>query len=314
MRKYFLLFLSIAVLGIGAWLTLIRSNSTMRVRPTAFAVERPEMLTRIEIISRDDTSVLQLEEMQWLVNNKEADRKRVNDLLTISGLIQVVAPISENIADSLSSQYSGGVEVKFFEGKKRTQSFHLCHWKHQVFARKKHSERSFRIAVMGYPKIDLTRVFNPSPDAWESYLLMQYSPEDIVQIKILYPGNEEKNFILSASADGTFKLQGQNRGSEEVLIDPELASEYLSSFSGIKYIPLPDSQKNNVSVMKDLRTLFILEIVTAQQGALKLEGYELHDKPNPYYFYAKDAEYGYIQLNYNDFDPILISPDYFLKK
>jgi hypothetical protein len=303
-------------LGIFAYIVVNRTGSTIRDRDKAFVVEDPESITRVEINLAGKSTVIEKNAKQWLVNGNEGDIKRVVEMLMISGHIEIAAPVSDNLADSLESLVSEGVEVRFFEEGKKVQAFRLCKLKSRLYARNFRSKKIFRISVKGYPSIDLTRVYDPLPDAWISNTLIALRPDEIKQVSIAYPANGERDFVFTVSGNANFSLQYDDDAKAPVSSD--LALGYLSSFSGIRYTALPDSIKHDTAIIGSLRPLFILDILTVREESLRIKGFQKHDrltgKTDPFRFYAITYKKGYIYLNYSDFDAILVSPEYFLKK
>jgi hypothetical protein len=318
MKNYILLILVVLVLGLAAYFSMNRKGSTLHKRDIHFAVEVPDAITKILIESKNARTDLEKINNQWHVNGEEGNQERIHDLLIISELIEADAPVSFSQTDSINQQLKNGTRISFYEGKRRIYSFLLCKWENMLFARNIRSEKPFRVSVKGYPNIDLVRVFSASATDWTSNILIDLTPDAIEQVKIDYPSKQSRSFHLIVAENGKYTLFGPDSTNLSLKVDHEIAKEYCSFFSKIRFTHLPDSVKVDIAVIRNQKPLFILNIKSSGNKPIRLEGYQKVDSlthvADSYRFYTIDPDRGLILLNFSDFDPILVSPEYFLKK
>ncbi len=318
MKKYFILALIVLTLGMLAYYSVSSKNSTLRKKDNRFSVNMPERITSIQINSSVNETILEKSGEEWKIKDEPANQQRVKDMLMITGLIDAVSPVSESQYDSIKHLIKSGIRVSFYEGKTRLNSFRICKWNNMVFAQRDRSRTSFRIAVKGYQTIDLTRVFSPLPADWSSNILMDYQPDEMQQVTISYPMKKEQDFRLNVIGNKRFQLFDKNSFDLTKIISQEAAEEYLYFFSSIRYSPMPDSLKEKNKKLPIELQIFELEIKTIDGESFSIKGFRKTDpvnsKSDPYQFIALTSENDFILLNYNDFDPILVPIDYFLKK
>jgi hypothetical protein len=317
MKKYILI-LVIVLLAIVAFISISRRNSTLREKDTHFAVNAPESITKIKIEAKDKSVVLEQINNKWKVNDEEANAKRIHDMLVISELIEAVAPASNSQADSIAKRLDEGMQISYYNMNKCTNSYRICKWNNMQFARNKRSGKPFRIAVKGYPYLDLTKVFSQAPGDWALNMLINLSSDQIQQVEVLYPDNPKKSYVLTNAGRVGYRLLGNGNKDLTGKIDQKTALEYCNFFSGVRYIPLPDSLKKDTSIVSNHQPYFFLNVTVSGAKPIRIEGFQKTDKEkgtvDRFRFYAVSSEKGIIMLNYSDLDPILVSPDYFLKK
>jgi hypothetical protein len=318
MKKIIILAIIVLSLSIVAYFSVMNKNSSFQKKDKRFSIEISQNINRIRIKSLVEESNLTNSSEGWLINDKRANQQRVKDMLMIAGLIDAVSPVSEGEADSIKQKIRSGTQVDFFEGKTCLNSFRICKWNNRIFAQRDRSRSPFRIAVKGYPTIDLTRVLSASPIDWSENIIMDFKSGDIRQVSVSYPRMLSKNFVLKNF--NNLRIQILNKDSLDLtrMINHEAAVEYLNFFSSVHFITLPDSMREKIKSMDFDVPLFTLNIQLAQAGAFSIAGFQKTDfvtgKSDRDQFIAFVSDRGYILLNYSDFDPILVPLDYFLKK
>ncbi len=318
MKKIILIFIIIPSLGIVAYFSLTGKNSTLRKKDTRFALPATENITKIRIASSEYESVMDNTPDGWYINNQPANKQRINDMLMISGLIDAAAPVSESQADSVRCALQTGTEVFFLAGSRCIHAFTLCKWNNRIYGQRERSKKAFRLSVKGYPEIDLIKVFQASPSAWQSNVIMDFPPDDILQVTLTYPAKTKSSFTLKVLDRTHIMLTDADSNNYTGLLNMETAKEYLNFFSAIHYSALPDASTETVKKIHTENILFTLEVKLKSGATFIITGYPKYDpvnaEPDPWQFIATAGNDNYIVLKYNDFDPILVPLDYFLKK
>jgi hypothetical protein len=315
--KRVIFIISIILLGgLGAYLYLFRNKGTFNSFGSHFALSDPSEVTRIIIENNFDTCILVKQTREWKINNRTAAPQTIADALFLAGHIETIAPAPLKFADSITNCLQSGTNVSFYKGHKLIKAFTLCKFKEALYARKSGSRKDFRISVRGHSNVDLTAIFTTNILSWRENIIIDFAPRNINQISVTYPASDKSGFILQMDENGHPNLftEKMNPVKQELL--PDRVQEYLHFFTDIRYNKVEENHLEK-AVLKNRLPFCKISIITRNSDKKIIEGYTKINletgRSDHAGFYAVDPELGTVFLSYNDFDPILVEQDYFLK-
>ena len=309
MKRKLSILVLVILLGITGYYTVFRNNSTLNPFTTDFALRDPDRITKITISDLHGTISMDKIEGTWKIGERQLSNQKVKDLLFLVSLIEISAPAPVSSADTINYCLQQGARITFYHNKRIANSFSLC--KHGLFlyAMQKDSRKAYRISIRGYGNTDLSALVSSELQAWKKNSLIDLGASDIKSVSINYADPKKRGFFLqldSINRPVLFDLNGQ--GIEQP-IDMEQMKEYLYFFSDIKHYPDESSTLHDDLIKHE--TPFCKLIISSQKSdTIEIDGYRSN---NPNGFYASHPEFGLIFLKYRDFDPILVTLDYFLK-
>jgi hypothetical protein len=314
MKRYNLIVIAFVAVALGIFLLYRNHSSAFRKRDADFSIQA-DKTDRISIRSGNSEIILTKENDEWKVNEKPANRNRVDDLLVLAGRLDPVAPAPESDKQELSEKLDKGTEIYYYSGRKLLNAYRMCKWNRKLFASRYRSDKIFQTEVRGYPNVDLIQVFRSDPAYWSNSKLTGFRPEDIKRIRIRYPGNTDKDFDLKMTSDGSFQLTDNKQNDLSSVADKELIGLYLHFYTGLTARPVPKDEKQDSLSLKE--PFFILLVESDKQEDIHLTGYRKYDssdKTDMNGFYGILNKKELMLLNYRDFDPILLELKDFLKK
>ncbi len=318
MRKILLLILVCVLLGIIACITWLNKDSTLRIRKDRFQLKNADVITQIHLISELYNSVLQKEGESWKIGHENADAERIKNIFIVTSQFDILSSVPLALTDTVITKMKTGISVRFIKRNKPKLAFDICYLNHQFYARFYPSKKIYRLSVKGYPYIDLIKLFDPNPIYWKSNTIIDLSPETINSISLQYPKKPMKGFQIQR--DNTKRIVLLNATGSDTLrnINQDDLFGYLYYFSDIKYTAKNVEIRNANVDSLNKRTFFYLRIISLSEDTIRLYGYrkyyEQSGKIDPDYFYGITSENESLLLNYSDFDPILVTPEYFRKK
>jgi hypothetical protein len=317
MKKNGIVILLVILLGAIAYYSFTTKNSTLSGNKSEFRIQDPNLITRMTITEAGKESRLEKIDGNWFINDEPANLSRVNDAIKILTLLDAVSPVSGQQNDSIESLFEEGLQIRIYKRESNVASFRLCKKDYNIYAKRLKSKQSFRITVKGYGNLDLLTVFSSNPAEWSQNLLIDYSASELKEITIKYPEKDTLNFSLIIPGNNHILLLN-NDSLPVKKVNFGAVQEYLSFFTSVRFVTLSDTQVKNSKIGKSSQPFFVMKIVDHADKILIITGLEKTDlltgKPDPYEFIGFNREKGFMLLKYNDFDPLLVSLDYFLKK
>ena len=161
---------------------------------------------------------------------------------------------------------------------------------------------------------DIIDFFNPDINRWLSNQLLNFSPDDVVGIRLEYAQKPDRGFMILKDSLGKLALydpEGLDLSSQSNSSD---VADYLYSFAGISYADDPGSE----FTVYDKNAWFTLWVTTRHGRTVDLSAFVMINREtgesHPSVFWGITNDHDGILLKYSDFDPILLPIDYFLKK
>jgi hypothetical protein len=232
--------------------------------------------------------------------------------------LEIVSPASQIQRDRILIKLKKGTSIIFYSGQRKVSSLIMCKLDNEIYAIHNKSKTPYRIAVKGYPEIDLTKLFNPERYLWTASILFNFNPDEVQSVQLFYADNPEKNFKIEKQPSGKYLIEYGRKEFQLEVKDTSLVHEYLNFFPGIKYYPV-NEDKSLLQQNLMMKIPFFRLILLGKNGPLcDLQAYNKTEsgsmKDDSFEFYAISKNTGLIVLKYNDFDPILAAEEYFLKK
>lgn len=318
MKKLILTVLFLALSAFTVYYFGFRKGSTINQSEKQFALTESENIDRIVLIKDHQKIILDKGQNSWTLNGKEVRSDMINMLIEVSEGLDAIAPVPKEEIDWVNQKLQTGVKVEFYHKGNLDNSFTLCRSDKEIYGLRENFEIPYRISLRGFSTIDLTKIYNTQENFWLTNLLINIEPENIKSVSIDYPLNPGNGFILDKSDNNNYKLIKSQQKKELSGTDSEIISEYLYFFSNIRYYPVEDTANLRQQVITNKNNFFRLVVESINGKKFEVLGYAMPEVDTsqiaPLQFYALDSNSNIISLKFNDFDPILVHADYFLKK
>jgi hypothetical protein len=318
MKKIILTILFVLLAVLALYFTFYRNGTTLNKSEKLFALNNPKETDRINISNSHENITLVRVNNHWSIDNREIRQDLINTLLGVSEGLDAISPVSHDQYDSILKKLDNGIIIKFYHKNRIIKALKICKSNNSIYGILDNSKNPYRLSLRGFPDIDLTKIYSASKEHWMINILFDFDPSNIKSIHLEYSIKPERGFQIEKMNDGQLYLSKNGHFSPLQNTDPEILTEYLGFYNDIKYYQLDDSTKIKIELDEKQKPLFHLKLNGVNDTITEIWGYNKpkteSDSTDPYEFYAKCREKGIILLKYNDFDPILVDLDYFLKK
>ena len=313
MRKYLLLLIIVTTLGIIAWLVWSNRGSTLSGSDREFSFDPEVDITRIEISSPVSEAHL-IKQEKWTINNTEVDQKKVNTLIRLSSQVHAAGPASIELQSTLEKKLRNGKRFTIYSGRKRIISYTVCKHNRQLYALRDRKRKPYRIEIRGFSNTDLYSLLEDKPENWQSLFILNRRSDEIREVRITNFQDPQKGFQLSVSEEGDISLYDHSGHDISGQADVDLLSEYLFFFSHIPF----ELQYDSLPSIDTNARFFRLELTCRNGSKDLITGYPKSvpesDYVDPVFFIGIMNNKRGVELRYNEFDPILLPAEYFLKK
>jgi hypothetical protein len=318
MKKIILTILFVLLAIMAIFYSIYRKGTTLNKTDKQFAITNTKEINRINIIDSSNNITLIKDINYWSLNKKEIRQDLINMLIGVSEGLDAISPVSHNQHDSIMVWLDKGTKLTFYNNKQIINSFKICKHNNSIYGILENSQNPYRLSLRGFPDIDLTKIYSANAEHWMMNLLLDLEPAAIKSIFLEYLLEPEQGFQIEKLSDNQFYLSKKGRFIPIQNTDPEIITEYLSFFNDIRYYNVSDSTGVKKEIIDTQKPFFHLRLCNINNTINEIWGY---NKPNlesddsdPYEFYATGTVKGIMLLKYNDFDPILVNIEYFLKK
>lgn len=310
-NKSLILVIGLTILALVAFLVKQNDSSLAgKDRLSAFIYE--ENIDRIELITAQEQVILHYSNGQWLIDEQtEADNKLIQQLFQSLELLSIQSAVSSNQKESIEQQLKANAKIlTIYTGKKQVYTITLGQNKQKDLVQTA-SGKLYYVSIKGNATESLYNLLKPNRTAWQDRILIDLKPEEISSIQLTFSDNNKSGFFIDSKEQKAL----YNTKKEIVKnIDSDAFNDYQYFFSGIVYA-LVDTAIQKPDVNKHL---FSLRINTNVSKVIAIEAFELVDlktrQRNNNAFAGIINNSILVQLNYSDFDPIVVDIDYFLKK
>jgi hypothetical protein len=318
MKKIILTIIFVFLAIIALYFSFYRNRTTLNRSEIHFALTNAKEIDNINIVDNNNNITLVRDSNHWTLNKKEVRQDLINTFLGVSEGLDAISPVSHGQRDSVLINLNNGTKLTYFHNNRKINSFKICKSGNSIYGILENSQNPYRLTLRGFPDIDLTKIFDANAEHWMVNLLLDFEPSTIESIILEYTLKPDKGFQIEKMSNGQFYLSKNGRFSPIQNTDPEILTDYLSFFNDIRYYHVCDSNGIKKEISETQKPFFHLKLTSINNTITEIWGF---NKPNienensdPYEFYAISKERGIMLLKYNDFDPILVNIDNFLKK
>ncbi len=310
-----------AVLVIVALLVYLSDHSSTFARSfKGFELEEKEEVTSITLKNAEHEIDLQKQsESNWILNQQYKARiERVEQLLSLAGLVEIVSPAAEQDQENLRQVIQEkGTYIRFAEGKRELLSYYIYQKGNKTYAMVDPHGVIYILRIIDF-KGNVNDSFNANPNLWRNRVVFDYEPQQINRVEVEYKNKVSASFIIKNNHDGSFQLLSYPGKEEVVNYDPTRIARYLSYFRVLKFEKVVEEialeeQQNLLNGKPDVRIV----VTDAEGNTRELAVYPRSMPGNPS---QKDVYRAYGRMNQSNelvliqfyiFDPILKEINYF---
>jgi hypothetical protein len=225
------------------------------VDKTLFKIDNPKSIDRVELLSRNDTVVLEFKNTRWVVDETEtADRTMIDVLFATLLQTEPKQPAAEKLKDSLTRAIeSSGVEVRLLEKQKLMKEFKTAGnaAKTQTYFMDK-DKNVYIVNIPGY-RVYVAGIFEQPKDAWRDKYVFAFNWKNFKNLKTEFASAHKNNFEV----------------------------EMKDSFFSVKNFPTDTAKLNNFLDAISLLTVdeyIELDTLTTMQPALTITVKDVADR------------------------------------
>ncbi|MBN1117362.1 MAG: DUF4340 domain-containing protein [Bacteroidales bacterium] len=303
----------ISIIIIGSGILLVQTfYKKQKKSGTVFQLDKNVLLDEIIVEKNDTKTHLKFEEANWKTSQDVlADKSKIDYAISSLINLRMNYPVSKEQSNELKKLFADSANtIKLFYKGKQVYTLRFLSNNSQTFAINS-KDKIYSLVLPGYEKFNLEQIIPTEPGYWEIQQLLKLSPEKIKKVSVVYAKQEKSGFRLE-HREQKFELYDYKN---QVMENSDTASilDYIHFFSGVNGMRF-DATGFDLINNKPIFSL----IVETQDRHTHIESFLLFNKANN----ASDCDMfaGVVNKNdtlmfrYIDFDPILVSLDYFLKK
>jgi hypothetical protein len=310
-------------LGLIIFFKVIKPTKTAKVLRD-FAVTDTASVDKVFLADMNNNQVL-LERIgdSWMANKKyKARTDFMNVLLETIKRVEIKSPVSEKKYPQLIKDISTfGIKVEIYQKGKLTKTYYVGSDDSNSMGTYMILEGSKSPFVMHIPGFlgFLSIRYTPLIAEWRERVIFRYSPNEIKQIKVNYPENQDNSFIIDYNNNKDFNIATINGKKVNFEIDTLKMKEYLAmiKFVGFEAYIDENLQKQKIDSLISQPILVQFDITDKNGITNTLKTYrrqnitqQYDDQGNPYEWDI-DNLYGIINndteaviLQYYIIDPI----------
>lgn len=278
-----------------------------------FSFNKNAAATEIQINNTENNTVLMFSNNKWVNNEQnEIDKSKVDILFGSLKNLKMQSPVSKKQVNAINEKLENeGTRLQIKKGSKILYDIVFVKYQDRTIGRIANNSPCY-LSIQAYNHLELWQLIDADPNHWRNNLLINYSADRIGAIELSFSVNPEQGFSVVNSPEGPVLFNYRKETVTGYSI--ENVSDYLHFFGGITFAP-PDKM---YYIKSDEAALFSLNLLTRDKNELKLSGFKLYDTENNsednLFFAGVINEQDTVFLRYSNFDPIVLSLDYFLKK
>ncbi|MCG8697401.1 MAG: hypothetical protein MI922_05055 [Bacteroidales bacterium] len=302
------------ILTLGAFLVVIagilflmvRNNSTtLSKKNTPQPLKDLKKITHLDISSPQGEYKIIKDGEIWNSGNQEVKAIKVKALLGALHTFSIYAPVSmENSKAYIDSIIKGGVYLEL----DKKYRLYLANINNRNIALVPGAEQPYIIEITGLPNINIEKLVTVNDYWFDNYVFTQ-QVSNIQSIQIKYPNDDSRSFQIQKREGGNVTLVD----SKAIDVVPQNMTDYLGFFTPLHYSLASNQQVENWPEGKDY---FECEMIYLKDTT--------HVKARHFHAeYGTGSEQRFIAVlnrkdtvvfQYLDWDPLLITKEYFLKK
>lgn len=307
------------------------STSTIASSVNEFDIHDTAAITAVFIANHNgDRVTLKRKKMGgWSINDAYTARPRpIHRLLETLYLMRIKAPVSKSRYDKTIRDLSTmATKVEVYQGgSSPSKVFYIGTTNQQHtgnYMLIEGSTKPYLIHIEGFNGF-LNPRFSVHENDWRDRTIFSYDPKDIAQIKLTFPGEPDKGFVITQSIDSKFSLY--NTSSDSLTgWDTGYIFQYISRFRTVNFEMWEESK--SIAFMDSVRESTPLEIyaITDRSGkettvktflkpltnGIEIDGTPIDNDQDRMYGVIDDQQCVIIQ--YFVFDPLQHKIDYFFQ-
>jgi hypothetical protein len=260
-KNKIILLTSLALIALVVVALLMRNNSTLEQN---YHIDDPQTITKVVIDDKDGNhlELVKQNDSLWQANNSPANMKVVDMLLSTLKDMRIREPIAQAARNNIVKQLAAsGKSVKIYQN---TYTINLGFIK--LFKKEKLAKTIFvgsetqdnmgtymmlkgedNPCIMYIPRLKgyLSTRFSALEDFWKSHAVFKYNKDEIAQIKVEIPNQNNESFTLSKNGEG-FDFILLESGQKLQTFDTLKVKALLSSCFELNY----ESVAKNISKLE----------------------------------------------------------------
>jgi hypothetical protein len=335
MKKYKNIIIIVVLLGL---IGLIASqyfkneSSTIKSSVSTFSISDTASITKIFIADMRGNQVLleKVENQLWALNGDYfADQHNINNLLETIKLMTVKSPVSTSrFNKTISDLSTNATKVEFYSNKSTPDKVIYIGTPNQdhtgTYMMVEGTDLPYLVHMEGFNGF-LSPRFSPQENDWRTKFVFKYNPKEIAEIRLSFPGQPDKGFVIQQTVDGKVSLLNN------ALVpvngwDTGYVYEYIERFRLINFEMWEETKTpvfiDSVSTSVPLEiysvtnlageTTTIKTLLKPLASGLDIDGNPIdHDQDR---MYALMDEKEFMIIQYFVFDPLNHEIEYFYKK
>ncbi|MGB0805402.1 MAG: DUF4340 domain-containing protein [Salibacteraceae bacterium] len=335
MIKYRNILLIVVLVVLTAWVAnefFNGNSSTIKSPKNEFSIKDTNSISKVFIADMRGNQVL-LERKtsnQWMVNGKYgAVRHNINNMLETINLMTVKAPVAKARYDKTIRDLSTiATKVEIYQGSETPSKVIYIGTSNQYhtgnYMMIEGSSLPYLVHIEGFNGF-LSPRFSAFENDWRLKNIFKYNPKDIAEIRLDFPGQPQKGFVIQQTIDGKLSLYN----NAMVPVDgweKNYVLDYLERFREINFEMWEETKDpifiDSVSTSIPLEiysvtnmageTTTLKTLLKPLKSGIDIEGNPIdHDQDR---MYALMNEKEFMIIQYFVFDPLNHDIDYFFNK
>ncbi|MFT4753443.1 MAG: hypothetical protein ACI9GM_000154 [Salibacteraceae bacterium] len=305
------------------------SSSTIQSTANNFSIEDTGSIDKIFIADMNGNQIV-LERVlsnQWTINSQyTAVQNNINNLLETVNLMTVKAPVAKARYDKTIRDLSTvGIKVELYQGSNTPSRVIYIGTANQHhtgnYMMIEGSNLPYLVHIEGFNGF-LSPRFSTHENDWKSKTVFRYNPKDIAELRLSYPGQPQKGFVIKQTIDGQVSLftnalvpvEGWKQGA---IVD------YLERFREVNFEMWEETKDpifiDSVSTSTPLEvysitnmageTTTLKTLLKPLKSGMDIEGNPIDHDQDRMYALLNEKEFMIIQ--YFVFDPLNLDIQYF---
>ena len=251
-KSNIILLVIIVLISITVTVVYFTKNTSSEQVLRDFAIEDTAAITKIFLADKNNNTVLlERKNGYWTANGDYVARRDfLNVMLSTLKNMEVSSPVPELELDRVMKSLSvKGIKAEIYQNDELVKTFYVGGVTKDntgTYMILEGSEIPFVMHIPGFTGFLSVR-FLPYIDEWRERIVFRYNLEDIAQVRVEYPNNQDDSFIVSRfgyNSYGIADLKGNDVGFQ---VDSVTLKEYISrlKFLGLEAY-ISNDLKNNL--------------------------------------------------------------------
>jgi hypothetical protein len=308
------------------------SSSTIQSESNDFGIEDTGAITKVFIADMKGHQVTldRKGTNDWVINNKfNVVQHNINNMLETINLMTVKAPVAKARFDkTIRDMSTFGLKVEIYMGKDTPNKVIYI-----GTANQHHTGNYMMIEGTNVPYLVHIEGFNGflSPrfsaylNDWKTKTIFKYNPKNIAEMRLSFPGQPQKGFVIKQTIDGQVSLYN-NALVPVTDFDKSYVLDYLERFREVNFEMWEETKDpifiDSVSTSSPLE-VYTIKTMSGETTTLKTllkplkSGMDIDGNPIDHdqdRMYALMNEKDFMIIQYFVFDPLNHTIEYFYKR